>query len=445
MTKLFSEFKPVDYETWINQLKKDLKDKPLEALESNPEKDIHIKAYYHPKEDALLNHDTSLANNFSRASNNWSVRRHYEANCNKQILTDLNEGIDAVGLTAISQNQFEQDSEGILFEHIVSDIRFNDEELALNLNVPSNSHLNFDLISQNIQAGKEVKNLHQFIPFFEKRKSQKCLWIDGFVYGNSGASTIQELAFALSHLNEYIHILNQAGNSLDEINESLILELSVNEDYFVNLAKFRAARELVALVFSAYDVNFKATCPTIYAKNTSRFLTVNDANNNFLRLTTQAMSAILGGCDVLTLSFPDSEHKAELNQRMAKNIQLVLREESYLDKVIDPAAGSLYIEDLTNQLIEKAWKLFQHIENRGGLIASIQTNYIQQLISENKIYLIDQVQQGKKTFLGINKYPSSLEKWIAVKEQDLEKTPTPFEPLHPFTLEHSYQPKTATV
>jgi methylmalonyl-CoA mutase len=443
MTKLFTDFKPADYDAWINQIKKDLKDKPLEALESNPEKEISIKAYYHPVQDQFKATQNSLANNFTKESNNWAIRREYPEGSNEEILIDLNEGVDAVGLIANSADQFTKDQNGILFQHIVSDIRFENVDAALTIPVAKESHLNFDIISINAKVGEMKFSMNDFAAFYQKRNQNKTIWVNGFAYGEAGASTIQELAFTLAHLNEYVHALKESGEDLKSINEKIILELSVNDNYFVNLAKFRAIRELIGLLFSGYDSNFKSENPIIYAKTTSRFLAVNDRNNNFIRQTTQAMSAVLGGCYLLTISTLKSSNAEEeiLNKRMAKNIQLVLREESYFDKVVDPAAGSMYLENLTDQLIEKAWNLFKEIENKGGLISCLQNNTIQNWIEENQTYLIEKLRSGKQSFLGVNKYPSSLEKWTEVKPAQ-SKSAASFKALSSFSLESFHQAKT---
>lgn len=443
MNKLFTDFKPADYETWINQLKKDLKDKPLEALESNSEKEISIRAYYHPVKDRSPYTHFSLANNFAKNGNNWSIRRAYAAGQTASMLNDLNEGIDAIGLSAQTSAQFSADQQGVLFEHIVSDIRFESKEAAMEIAVHPKSILNFDIISLNACAGKMLYQMDDFIGFFVKRDRNKCLWVDGFTYGESGASTVQELAFTLAHLNEYVHALRDRGVDLSTIQQCVVLQLSVNDNYFVNLAKFRAIRELTALLFSAYDASLTPEAPFIYAKNSARFLAINDSNNNLLRQSTQAMSAILGGCDVLTLSPLKLENESanEIHQRMAKNIPLVLREESYFDKVVDPAAGSMFIEHLTDQLIEKSWALFNEIEHHGGLLASLQDNSLQKRIEENQQYLIEKMRSGKQVFLGVNKYPSSLETWTDVKPLKQEASGT-FKALTPFSLEAFHLAKT---
>ena len=251
MTKLFQEFKPADYDSWINQLKKDLKDKPLEALESKPEKDLEIKAYHHPQKDQFPESGTTYANNFSKSNNLWHIRRIYNPGENKKILSDLNNGIDAIGITAESDQQFSETTNGILFEHIQSDCRFNTLESALKIQTDKHCTLNFDILSLNNKSGKKLFNLDDYLQFYKKHHANKTVWVSGSDYGQAGATTVQELAFTLAHLNEYLQKLYDEKIDLKQVAEKVILDLSINENYFVNLAKFRAVREFTAIVFSA--------------------------------------------------------------------------------------------------------------------------------------------------------------------------------------------------
>jgi methylmalonyl-CoA mutase len=125
---------------------------------------------------------------------------------------------------------------------------------------------------------------------------------------------------------------------------------------------------------------------------------------------------------------------------MARNIQLILKEEAYFDKVSDPAAGAYYIEDLTNKIVEEAWAFFMEIEANGGYINSLKNNFIQSKINENKQLLIEQLNSGQKTFLGVNKYPSTLEQWVEVRPETISGIE--FEPLNEFILEAYYQKPT---
>lgn len=443
MSKLFTDFEPADYESWIKQIQKDLKDQPMSALESNPEFDLSIIAYHHPQANKTRHTAPTYANNFLKVSNDWAIRKIYTAGSNKAILKDLNEGINAVSLEATDVKQFQSEQEGILFEHILSDIRFESLQAAIDIPVSPHTILNFDVLSLRARSGVASFSMNDFIQFYQARKENKSIWIDGFMYGESGASTVQELAFTLAHISEYLHALKSAGASIQEINQKLVVELSVHENYFVHLAKFRAFRELIVHLFSAFEPGYQATVPILFAKTSSRFLARNDRNNNFIRQTTQAMSAVLGGCDVLTINNPlgDTPEEKIQTQRMSKNIQLVLKEEAYLDKVVDPAAGSMFIEDLTDQIIEKSWTLFCELEDKGGLQINIENNTIQHYIDKNKNYLTERLANGKQTFLGVNKYPSNLENWIDTKTESSEIV-TAINPLKPFLLENMYQKKT---
>lgn len=438
MKNLFDEFKPATYNDWIAQLQKDLKDKTLDDLISFPEKDLEIKAYYHPQENKFKSANPSPANDVLRSTNEWLIRKEYSTETNASLLADLNDGINAISLQAKNQSALDELTKGVLFEHICADVKFDTLKSATETKTPKQCLLNFDVISLNQKMGENKFSLEDFYSFFQKNNNHKTIWVDGFNYGNAGATTVQELAFTLAHLNEYIQFLVDKKEDLNVIEEKITVELSVNENYFVNLSKFRAIRELISLLLSAYGATgeqLKST--TIYAKTNLRHLTINDSNNNLLRQTTQAMSAVLGGCNVLTVSTLNNEPE---QNRLAKNIQLILKEESYFDKVVDPAAGSYFIEDLTNQLIEKSWTLFQEIETNGGLIESLKKNKIQNLIAENQQHYIAQLNANQKTFLGINKFQSKLEQWQEV-ESPQKKQGKEFEPLVPFQLENYFTQK----
>ena len=446
MNKLFSEFQAPDYNTWVNQIKKDLKDKPLTALESNPEYDLDIIAYHHPTQDYSAPIEPSILNNWQRENNHWQIRKVYDAGQNLSILHDLNKGVNAVSIPAITTNQVKDDFKDILLDHITADIRFENAETAKNLQVPSGALLNFDVLALNAKAGKHGCSLHDFLLFYQKNPASKSIWIHGYMYGNAGAGTVDELAFTLSHLNEYVHFLHVENKiDLKEINDKLVVELSVTENYFVNLAKFRVIRQLLHLLFKAYDTTYEMSVPTVYATTSTRFLALNDANNNYLRQTTQAMSAVLGGCDALTISTiecPD-EKSAAMVHHMATNIQLVLAEESFLNQVTDPAAGSYYLESLSDQILTKAWNQFQQIEEEGGWLKCIETNVIQHQILETRKKLQQDIQTGKKSFLGVNRYPNKAEKWIHANHQS-DSTAEDFEAIQPFIAEQYYQQQAAT-
>ncbi|NOQ74975.1 MAG: hypothetical protein GQ574_23380 [Crocinitomix sp.] len=436
INEIFKDFSSTSYAEWMEKIETDLKGKPLAVLTSKPEPDLEIVAYHHG--DNLVDKpENGLSRNLTKPDNSWKIRQEFTDNAN--LLNALNEGVDAIGLKVDKTTSFDQLTSGVAFEHIASDITFTDKEAALNSAIPLNSVVNFDVIAKNLELGKSQFELADFLAVYQKHANNKSIWISGAQYGMAGASTLQELAFTLAHINEYVQFLHEQGCALTEINDKLVVELSVNENYFVNIAKFRVIKDLIQLVFKAYDPSYKITNPVIYAKTNLRHLAQNDKNNNPLRETTQAMSAVIGGCDVLTVTYGKhgtSEEVARF-ERIAKNIQLVLKEEAYLDKVVDPSGGSYTIEALSEQLLTKSWALFQEIEANGGLIASVKNNAIQSKILENQKQLIADLVDNKRTFLGVNKHPNGTETWINVSADNTVENGE-FKALRPFYLENHF-------
>ncbi len=444
MGKIETEFEKPTFETWVNKIQQDLKGQPLSVLTSHPEPDLEIVAYHHETTRPKLN-DREVMRNFDKKSNDWKIREEFKGKLagNSTILTALNDGIEAIGIEFDPSMNYQNLVKDVQFEYIASDLKFKTLEEAISIQAHPSTVLNFDFLAFNAQLGQMDFSWSDYKKFYQTHADNMTIWISGSIYGSSGASTIQELAFTLAHLNEYVDFLTKEGVTLAEINSKIVIELSVNEDYFVNIAKFRVIQDLVRLVFKAYDPSYPVINPIIYAKTNHRYLAKNDKNNNPIRQTTQAMSAVIGGCDVLTVDYGDFGSEIELARfrRIAKNIQLILKEEAYLDKVVDPSGGAYYIESLTNQLLQKAWKLFLDTEEIGGLVEGLKSGFVQSAIDTNKKYLINELQNGKKTYLGVNKHPNNMETWIDLNPETTRKS-FEFSSLEPFYLEN-YFSKTA--
>ncbi len=436
INEIFKDFSSVSNADWMEKIETDLKGKPLSVLTSKPEPDLEIVAYHHG-DNTIDNTDNGLSRNLSKANNSWKIRQEFSDNA--KALKGLNEGVDAIGLKVNSETNFDQLTKGVQFDYIASDITFEDKHAALNTKIPSGSVLNYDVIGMNLTAGNWQAELNDFLAVYQKHNNNKSIWISGSIYGIAGASTIQELAFTIAHMNEYVQFLKDEGCSLAEINEGLVVELSVNENYFVNIAKYRIIKDLIQLVFKGYDSTYEIKSPVIYAKTNLRHLAQNDKNNNPLRETTQAMSAVIGGCDVLTVTYGQhgTTQEVERFERIAKNIQLVLKEEAYLDKVLDPSGGSYAIEAISKQLLTKSWTLFQEIEKNGGLIAAVRNNVVQNKIAENQKQLITNMVDNSSTFLGVNKHPNAVETWVDSTQNNAKKS-SEFKALQPFHLENHF-------
>lgn len=444
MGKLETEFEKPTFEAWVAKIQQDLKGQPLSVLTSHPEPDLEITAFHHEATRPQLNERETIRN-FAKKSNDWKIREEFKGKLatNSSILTALNDGIEAIGVAINLSTNYQNLVNEVQFEYIDSDLQFKTLNDAISIKAHSSTVLNFDFLSLNAQLGQMSSTWADYLKFYQSYPTNKTIWISGSLYGGAGSSTIQELGFTLAHLNEYVDFLTKEGVTLAEINSKIVIELSVNEDYFVNIAKFRVIQDLVRLVFKGYDPAYQVLSPIIYAKTNLRYLAKNDKHNNPIRQTTQAMAAVIGGCDVLTVDYGDfgSEIEVARFRRIAKNIQLILKEEAYLDKVVDPSGGAYYIESLTDQLLQKAWKLFLDTEALGGVVEGLKSGFVQSAIDSNKNHLISELLSGHKTYLGVNKHPNNMEKWIDLNPETSAKT-CEFSPLEPFYLEN-YFSKTA--
>ncbi|ALM48529.1 methylmalonyl-CoA mutase [Flavobacterium psychrophilum] len=235
--------------------------------------------------------------------------------------------------------------------------------------------------------------------------------VDGSIYQNAGANIVQQIAYTLAHANEYF-------NRIATINKPIVLQVALGTNYFFEIAKLRALRTLFDLIAAEYDHTFDCH---IIATPTKRNKTLYDYNVNMLRTTTECMSAILGGANsVANLAYDALYHKDnEFGDRIARNQLLVLKHESYFDKVNNPADGAYYIEELTQQLAEKALALFKDIEANGGFLTQLKEGTIQRKIQESAAKEQELFDSGKEVLLGTNKYPNKADRM----SHDLELYP----------------------
>lgn len=218
-------------------------------------------------------------------------------------------------------------------------------------------------------------------------KNFKSIEVGGFVFNNSGASIVQELGFSLAAGVEYLDKLTDAGMDIKDIAPRMRFHFATGSKYFMEIAKLRAARFLWAQIVKAYNPCCDSICKmNIHAETSEWNKTVYDPNVNMLRTQTEAMSAILGGVDSFTVHPYDyiyECHPSELGERVARNQQLLLKEESHFGKIADVAGGSYYIEELTQFIAEAAWKLFLEVQEQGGMQKALESGFVP---SRNKGY-----------------------------------------------------------
>lgn len=204
-------------------------------------------------------------------------------------------------------------------------------------------------------------------------------------------------------------MLTDAGVKADEVARRIKFNMGVSSNYFMEIAKFRAARMVWAQIVEQYKPESKLSSKMLCHAVTSRFnQTIYDAHVNLLRSQTETMSAALAGVDSITTTPFDVPYKTPdaFSERIARNQQFLLKEESHLDKVVDPAGGSYYVETLTVSLAKEAWKLFLEVEEKGGFLACINDNSIQKAINATAEKRHVDVARRKEILLGTNQYPN---------------------------------------
>ena len=246
----------------------------------------------------------------------------------------------------------------------------------------------------------------------------KTINVNGSIYVNAGASAVQELAFVIAEANEYISQLIEREVKIDDVASAMQVSSGISTFYFMEIAKLRALRILWANLIDAYKGKSKSKEIYVHAKTSRYFHAKNDIYVNILRTTTSVFSAILGGVDSLhsssfdeTAGVPD-----EFSRRLARNTQNILKEESHLSSLIDPAGGSYYVETLTSQIASEAWELFKLIEKDGGMLEAVKNGSIQESINITAENRKKDYSKRKSVIVGNNMYANIKDDRIKDKE-----------------------------
>ncbi len=409
---LFNEFDPITAKAWKLKIQSDLKGVDYnDALIWNSIEGIDVKPFYHNDDQNEFN------NNCNTKAAQWNI-------CQAVYVMDV-EPANAKAINALQRGaesiKFILPSKNISIEALLQNIdvvttpihfkmnflskEFTNSINQLALKYNGSFYVQTDIIGNLAKSGNWYSNyeddhhsLNAIIMSTSALKSS--ISIDVALYQNAGATIIQQLAYAIAHTNEY---LNNFG---DKIQDSITFNVSVGSNYFFEIAKLRALRLLWKTLASEYYDHIP-NCH-INVVPSKRNKTIYDYNTNMLRSTTECMSAILGGANTITnLPYDAIYHKDnEFGERIARNQLLVLKHESYFNKVNNPAEGSYYIETLTQQFAEKSLELFKNIEKSGGFLKQLIEGTIQRKIKESDANEKQQFTSGKIVLLGTNKYPN---------------------------------------
>ena len=404
---LFSEFEPVSAKQWKQQIQFELKGADYnETLVWESPEGIKVKPFYH-NDDTNVNLNAITPNAPFTIVQNIFV--HDVKKSNARALETLQRGAESIRFTIESESiSIEELMQNLPLENV--NYYFNSPFLSIEFSNKINDFasknkatifIQIDPIGQLIKDGNWFENLEKD---FEKlntiapKTTVPFINISSGIYQNAGANIVQQLAYTLAQANEYF-------NRISAMNQPITIEVAVGTNYFFEIAKLRALRILFNTLATEYNHNFDCH---IIATPTKRNKTLYDYNVNMLRTTTECMSAILGGADaVANLPYDALYHKDnEFGDRISRNQLLILKHESYFDKVNNPADGAYYIETLTEQLAEKALELFKDIEKNGGLILQLIDGTIQRKINESAQKEQEFFDSGKEVLLGTNKYPN---------------------------------------
>ncbi|MCK8481433.1 methylmalonyl-CoA mutase subunit beta [Psychroserpens algicola] len=418
---LFKEFSEVSSKQWKQKIQADLKGADYnETLIWHTNEGIDVKPFYHADE-----FDDALKIPESKASEFKICQSIYVANTEKSNA----KAVDAISRGA-ETIEFIIPSETVSIEQLLKGIDLSTTPISLKLQclsseyistIPSSENITIsvDIIGHLAKTGNWYHNLKDDHKHFESIvKQTNTISINLDVYQNAGAHIVQQLAYALAHLNEYFNHFNDLLDDNQKETLNFIYNVSVGTNYFFEIAKLRALRVLHTTLATEYAIN---TVCTIHATPTKRNKTIYDYNTNMLRTTTECMSAILGGANrISNMPYDAIYHKDnEFGERISRNQLLVLKHESYFDKVDNPSDGAYYIESLTSQLSDKALDVFKAIEAGGGFLSQLKEGTIQKKIKESAQKEQQQFDTGELVLLGTNKHPNADDKM----KQDLEIYP----------------------
>ena len=250
----------------------------------------------------------------------------------------------------------------------------------------------------------------------------KTIGVSGFAYHSSGANAIQELAFTLATGSEYLYKISSKSLKVDDVAKRMRFTFGIGSFYFMEVAKIRAARMLWNKILETYDVNEENRKMFIHTKVTKLNQTYFDSYVNMLRTTTEAFSAIVAGVDSIeTNPFDQSFNPSDdFSRRIARNTQIILKEESHLNQVIDPAGGSYFVEKLTNDIAAEAWNLFQKIDEDDGMLNAIKSGFVQNEIEKISDQRKKDFTRRKSVLVGTNMYTNPKAERMEIKNQNLE-------------------------
>lgn len=442
--KLFSEFTSPTRQDWLDKIQVDLKGADFQKkLVWKTDEGFSVQPFYMKEDLEKLGTIGSEPGEFpyvrgnKAEDNNWYVRQEIcgesAAEANKKALDVLGKGVDSLGFN-VPAEQLSAEYVQTLLDGIYCDcVELNFKvcpkhalELAKILvayfagkgydRTRINASIDFDPIKGMIMKGMDTESLisegKSLVEAVKDYPNFKVISVNGAALSDSGAYIVQELGYSLAWGAEYLKRLADKGVSGSEIAHRIKFNMGISTNYFMEIAKFRAARMLWSKIAQEYAGNDKEACKAcIHAKTSYYNMTLFDSYVNLLRSQTETMSAAIAGVNSITVTPFDAAYEKpdDFSERIARNQQLLLKEESHFDKVVDPAGGSYYIEVLTDSLAAEAWKIFLKVQEEGGIVEYAKKGLVQDDIAASDTKRHTLAAQSREFILGTNQFPNFTE------------------------------------
>ena len=443
--KLFSDFKAPTTQEWLDKIQVDLKGADFQKkLVWRTNEGFNVQPFYSREDLLKLKTPDALPGEFpfvrgnKKDNNTWFVRQNISCDdakeANAKALDILNKGVDSLGFNIPSEKVCADYIDTLLKDICAECVELNFNtckckslELADLLIAYFNKKgydpaklrgsIDFDPIEKILIKGKDTTKLinvaSQLVSKLEAFPEFRCVTVNAVSLNNSGAYIVQELGYALAWGNEYLQQLTDAGIKAGTAARKIKFNMGISANYFMEIAKFRAARMLWANIVKKYQPECDCTCEMVVNASTSEYnMTIFDSYVNLLRSQTESMSAALAGVDSIVVTPFDLpyEQPTAFSERIARNQQLLLKEECHFDKIVDVSAGSYYIEELTNSIANEAWKIFLSVEEEGGFLEAAKKGIIQDAINATNKKRHESVGKRKEFLLGTNQFPNFTEK-----------------------------------
>lgn len=443
--KLFTEFTAPTTQDWLDKIQVDLKGADFnKKLVWRTNEGFNVQPFYRREDVLKLKTPEALPGEFpfvrgnKKDDNSWFVRQNIMVDdakaANAKALDILNKGVDSLGFhirgKEVNVETVETLLEGIQCECVelnFSTCKRHSVELAQILTAYFEKKgydkeklvgsIEWDPIEKMLMKGTDVTGLLplavKLVEALKDYPNYRCIAVNVDSLSNAGAYIVQELGYALAWGNEYLAEMVEAGIEPTLAARKIKFNMGVSENYFMEIAKFRAARLLWAEIVKQYEPKCDCACMMcVNATTTTYNMTMFDSYVNLLRSQTEAMSAALAGVHSIVVNPFNKvyEQPTEFSERIARNQQLLLKEESHFDKVVDPSAGSYFIEQLTASLAEAAWNMFVKVEDEGGFLAAVKAGTVQDDINATNANRHGNAAKRKEFILGTNQFPNFTEK-----------------------------------